>query len=436
MKNKRNTWLRRAAAFVLCAALVLMTGFFPTRVQAKSLEDLKQEYNELEKEIEANKKKLESIKNQQTSNAEKMKLLSSQAEAISSQLDVINSQLSVLNADIADYDREIAALDKKIDEAQSKIDKLDEQIDATQEKISERLRATYMAGSSSWIEILLESDSISSLLLRIQLLASVTENDNKLISQLEKQTEELNAAKAELDEDKKALEEKRSSLVEKKSELDTKNKELASKQNAYNANYRQISALMTSLDKSSAEYQQELQRQYRKREAFERQIDKIISGGSQSGDDDDGFYNDGEMMWPVPYKNSYISAGYGYYDPEGDGIYTMHSAIDIVVRENGVNVSYGKKIVAAQSGKVLVRGYSDVGGNYITIDHGDGYRTYYGHCSEIVASAGQYVEKGEVIAYMGNTGYVTGPHVHFQVMHVKNGVVTRLNPLDFVTPPN
>lgn len=60
-----------------------------------------------------------------------------------------------------------------------------------------------MAGSSSWIEILLESDSISSLLLRIQLLASVTENDNKLISQLEKQTEELNAAKAELDEDKK-----------------------------------------------------------------------------------------------------------------------------------------------------------------------------------------------------------------------------------------
>ena len=199
MKNKRNTWLRRAAAFVLCAALVLMTGIFPTRVQAKSLEDLKQEYNELEKEIEANKKKLESIKNQQTSNAEKMKLLSSQAEAISSQLDVINSQLSVLNADIADYDREIAALDKKIDEAQSKIDKLDEQIDATQEKISERLRATYMAGSSSWIEILLESDSISSLLLRIQLLASVTENDNKLISQLEKQTEELNAAKAELD---------------------------------------------------------------------------------------------------------------------------------------------------------------------------------------------------------------------------------------------
>ena len=270
-----------------------------------------------------------------------------------------------------------------------------------------------MAGSSSWIEILLESDSISSLLLRIQLLASVTENDNKLISQLEKQTEELNAAKAELDEDKKALEEKRSSLVEKKSELDTKNKELASKQNAYNANYRQISALMTSLDKSSAEYQREIQRQYRKREAFERQIDKIISGGSQSGDVDDGFYNDGEMMWPVPYKNSYISAGYGYYDPEGDGTYTMHPAIDIVVRENGVNVSYGKKIVAAQSGKVLVRGYSDVGGNYITIDHGDGYRTYYGHCSQIIASAGQRVEKGEVIdvkSAAGSSAEYIGKH--------------------------
>ena len=434
MKNKRNTWLKRAAAFVLCAALVLVTGVFPTRVQAKSLDDLKKDYNELEKEIEANQKKLENIQNQQASNAEKMKLLSSQAEAISGQLDVLNSQLSVLNADIADYDREISALDKKIADAQSKIDKIDADIAATQEKISERLRATYMAGSSSWIEILLESDSISSLLLRIQLLASVTENDNKLISKLEKQIEELNAAKAELDKDKKALEEKRSLLVEKKSELDSKNKTLSSKQSAYNANYRQISALMTSLDKSSAEYQQELQRQYRKRAAFERQIDQLVSGGSQGGDND--YYDNGEMLWPVPYKNSYISAGYGYYDPEGDGTYTMHPAIDIVVRENGVNVSYGKKIVAAQSGKVLVRGYSDVGGNYITIDHGDGYRTYYGHCSKIVASAGQYVEKGEVIAYMGNTGYVTGPHVHFQVMHVKNGVVTRLNPLDFVTPPN
>lgn len=434
MKNKRNTWLKRASAFVLCAALVLVTGVFPTRVQAKSLDDLKKDYNELEKEIEANQKKLENIQNQQASNAEKMKLLSSQAEAISSQLDVLNSQLSVLNADIADYDREISALDKKIADAQSKIDKIDADIAATQEKISERLRATYMAGSSSWIEILLESDSISSLLLRIQLLASVTENDNKLISKLEKQIEELNAAKAELDKDKKALEEKRSLLVEKKSELDSKNKTLSSKQSAYNANYRQISALMTSLDKSSAEYQQELQRQYRKRAAFERQIDQLISGGSQGGDND--YYDNGEMLWPVPYKNSYISAGYGYYDPEGDGTYTMHPAIDIVVRENGVNVSYGKNIIAAQSGKVLVRGYSDVGGNYITIDHGDGYRTYYGHCSKIIASAGQYVEKGEVIAYIGNTGYVTGPHVHFQVMQVKNGVVNRLNPLNFVTPPN
>lgn len=434
MKNKRNTWLKRVAAFVLCAALVLVTGAFPTRVQAKSLDDLKKDYNELEKEIEANQKKLENIQNQQASNAEKMKLLSSQAEAISSQLDVLNSQLSVLNADIADYDREISALDKKIADAQSKIDKIDADIAATQEKISERLRATYMAGSSSWIEILLESDSISSLLLRIQLLASVTENDNKLISKLEKQIEELNAAKAELDKDKKALEEKRSLLVEKKSELDSKNKTLSSKQSAYNANYRQISALMTSLDKSSAEYQQELQRQYRKRAAFERQIDQLVSGGSQGGDND--YYDNGEMLWPVPYKNSYISAGYGYYDPEGDGTYTMHPAIDIVVRENGVNVSYGKNIIAAQSGKVLVRGYSDVGGNYITIDHGDGYRTYYGHCSKIIASAGQYVEKGEVIAYIGNTGYVTGPHVHFQVMQVKNGVVNRLNPLNFVTPPN
>lgn len=419
MKNKM--WLRRVAAFVLCAALVLLLGVFP-KAQAKTLDELKQEYNQLQQEIEANKKKLESIKNEQATNEEKLTVLSNQADAIAKQLEVINSELSALNADIAQFDREIAELDKKINDLQA-------QIDSTQEKISERLRATYMAGSSSWIEILLESDSISSLLLRIQLLASVTENDNKLIAEFEKQTESLNKSKEELDK-------KRAELVEKKSELDKKNADLAAKQSDYNANYLKISNIMTALDKSSAAYQYELQKQYQKREAFERQIDRLVSGGSQSGDGDGDFFNDGVMMWPVPYQNSYISAGYGYYDPEGDGTYTMHSAIDIVVRENGVNVSYGKKIVAAQSGKVLTRGYSDVGGNYLTIDHGDGYRTYYGHCSQIIVSAGERVEKGEVIAYMGATGYVTGPHVHFQVMQVKNGVVTRLNPLNFVTPPN
>ena len=83
MKNKRGALLRRAAAFVLCAALVLVSGALPIRTQAKTLDELKKDYSELEQEIAENKKKLESIQSQQASNEEKLAVLSSQADAIS-----------------------------------------------------------------------------------------------------------------------------------------------------------------------------------------------------------------------------------------------------------------------------------------------------------------------------------------------------------------
>ena len=431
--NKNTGFFKRTAALLLCTALLAVSGIFP-QANAQTLEGLKNEYNKLQQQIEANKDKLAQIESQMASNEEKLTTLSQQADAISGQLDILNSEIELLNADIAVYDKEIAALDKKIDDAKTKIQKANDEIDETQALISERLRATYMAGSTSWIEIILEADSVSSLLLRMQLIASVTENDNALIARLEDEMKKLETLEKELSEDRAQVDSKRAVLLEKKSELDKKASELTAKQNDFNDNYLEISNLMTSLDKSSSAYQEELRKQQRQKEAFERQIEQMVANGSQSGDD--YYFNDGIMMWPVPYSNSYISAGYGYYDPEDDGTYTFHPAIDIVVRENGVNVSKGKRIVAAQSGKVLTRGYSNVGGNYLTIDHGDGYRTYYGHCSSIIVSAGEYVEKGETIAYMGATGYVTGPHLHFQVMQVVNGVVEKLNPLDFVTPPN
>ena len=431
--NKHVAGFKRAAVFVLCMVIVAVSGVFP-QARAQTLEGLKDDYNKLQQEMEENRNKLEQIQSQMAYNEDKLIILSEQAEAIGGQLDNLNSQINLLNKDIAVYDKEIAALDKKIEDTQAKITKAKDEIDETQALISERLRATYMAGSASWIEIILESDDISSLLLRMQLLASVTENDNALIDRLKEETKKLETLKKGLDEDRAEVDSKRAVLLDKKSELDKKANALTSKQNEFNANYREISNIMTKLDKNSNAYKTELAKQQRQKEAFERQIEQMVANGSQSGDND--YSNDGVMMWPVPYKNSYISAGYGYYDPEDDGTYTFHSAIDIVVRENGVNVSQGKKLVAAQSGKVLTRGYSNVGGKYLTIDHGDGYRTYYGHCSKIIVSQGEYVEKGETIAYMGATGYVTGPHVHFQVMKVVNGSVQKLNPLDFVNPPN
>ena len=54
-------------------------------------------------------------------------------------------------------------------------------------------------------------------------------------------------------------------------------------------------------------------------------------------------------------------------------------------------------------------------GFYVMIDHGDGYKTLYGHCSSMCVSHGQSVQKGEVIAYVGSTGSSTGNHLHFEI---------------------
>lgn len=86
----------------------------------------------------------------------------------------------------------------------------------------------------------------------------------------------------------------------------------------------------------------------------------------------------------------------------------QHKGIDIAG-------SYGTEIKAADEGKVIYSGWMEGFGNLIQIDHGNGYVTFYGHCSALTAKVGDVVGKGDVIAKMGNTGNSSGTHLHFEV---------------------
>ena len=107
-----------------------------------------------------------------------------------------------------------------------------------------------------------------------------------------------------------------------------------------------------------------------------------------------------------------------------------HGAID--VGDGGIN---GANIYASKGGEVIVAktsytpGYDY--GMYVVIDHGNGYQTLYAHCSAIYVSVGQKVNKGDVIASVGSTGWSTGPHLHFEVR--KDGA--RQDPLAYVSVP-
>lgn len=111
----------------------------------------------------------------------------------------------------------------------------------------------------------------------------------------------------------------------------------------------------------------------------------------------------GTFIWPVP--NTYnITSYYGYRWG------TIHEGIDI---SNGVT---DEAIVASDGGTVTWAGWDDSGyGYYVVIDHGNGFSTLYGHCNSVYVSQGEYVSQGQTIAGMGNTGYSTGTHLHFEI---------------------
>jgi murein DD-endopeptidase MepM/ murein hydrolase activator NlpD len=107
-------------------------------------------------------------------------------------------------------------------------------------------------------------------------------------------------------------------------------------------------------------------------------------------------------LWPASGE---VSSPYGLRWGGSD----FHPGIDIAN-------DYGVPIVAAASGTVTAAGWNSGGyGNMVDIDHGNGIWTRYGHAEAVVVTVGETVQKGQLIAYMGSTGFSTGPHVHYEV---------------------
>lgn len=120
-------------------------------------------------------------------------------------------------------------------------------------------------------------------------------------------------------------------------------------------------------------------------------------------------------IWPT---NGVVTSPYGLRWGGTD----FHPGIDIAN-------DLGTPIIATADGIVEYAGWDSGGyGNMVDINHGNGLMTRYGHASQVVVTAGQYVKRGQLIAYMGSTGFSTGPHVHYEV-HV-NG--QRVNPISYL----
>ncbi|MBQ5641191.1 MAG: M23 family metallopeptidase, partial [Ruminococcus sp.] len=124
------------------------------------------------------------------------------------------------------------------------------------------------------------------------------------------------------------------------------------------------------------------------------------------------------FIWPFPHTHnitSYMEWRWG----------RMHNGLDIAGGDD-----YGQPFYAAASGNVIWSGNDGGGyGNYVMIDHGNGYMTVYGHASALACNTGDYVNQGDLIGYVGDTGNATGPHLHFEIRLNDE----YMNPLDYVS---
>ena len=104
------------------------------------------------------------------------------------------------------------------------------------------------------------------------------------------------------------------------------------------------------------------------------------------------------------------------------GVYRMHNGVDLACAE-------GTPIYASRGGLVEVAGYqADGAGNYIQLNHGDGFRSIYMHMTNYIVKQGDYVAPGQIIGYVGNTGLSKGAHLHFGISY--NG--TYVNPMEYI----
>lgn len=128
----------------------------------------------------------------------------------------------------------------------------------------------------------------------------------------------------------------------------------------------------------------------------------------------------GELETTTPVMGR-LTSGYGYRDHPISGKYFFHGGIDI-------GGQTGDTIAAFADGVVEYTGKNDSYGLYLQIDHGNGVKSFYAHCSRIVATKGQTVSIGEKIAEIGSTGTSTGPHLHLELKYNK----MHLNPSYYV----
>ena len=313
----------------------------------------------------------------------------------------------------------------------------------------------YESGDEGYVQMLLGSGDLKSLLNDQEYISKINEYDHNLLVNLQQIRDQIAAYEAELEEQKelqeaqkeqyelekasleKIVAEKEEELIAIGADIDSVSYNISTTQEEIDAENALLQEIIEQERKAAEEAarkkaQEEEARKKAEEEAKKQQESNQSNNSSSSGgsyddyddDDDDDYggpsYSTG-LIWPV--GSTYITSYFGYRNSPTAGATSYHQGIDI-------GASHGSSIWAAASGTVVTASYNSAMGNYVVISHGNGLSTVYEHCSALYVSAGDYVSQGTTIAAVGSTGISTGAHLHFGVMEGGSYV----NPLYYVSP--
>lgn len=395
--------LKRVLTFVLCIAMLTTSSLYTAAIDSdklnKDIANLKQQASAIQSEI--NKLKAEKADQGAVLAAIRKKIANTQA-----QIERCNQEIASINAIISANKAEIKAKEAEIE--------------ADKTAFKKRIRAIYMSNSDSSVQILMGAENFADFLQLSQLTASVSSHDKRLMEDLKAEIEVLNQKNAE----NEALLNQQVSI---KSTIDEQQKELETQENDAAAIYNDIAYKQANQQDNLDDINAEVKK-------LQKQLEDSIKNASYKT-----FINPNTgLQWPVSgifTVSSHFGPRWGRnhngMDIAGGGIagQPIRAVADgyVTLVHNGCTHNNGK------NGNCCGNGY----GNYCTVNHGSlsingssaNYVAYYAHASKIIVSNGQYVKQGQVLGYVGTTGWSTGYHLHFGIL--RNGSWINPYPLFF-----
>lgn len=408
MSSKKRR-LARGVALALAVLLML-----PVRTLATTIDEVQNRQEELKQENEDLQAKIDALKEDEEAALAYQEELTGKIDENEQKIDQARSTIEEMNG--------------KIKELEARISLSEEKYQGTIDAFKERLKALYVSGGSSLgtLEILLDSESLSEFFTRQELVEVMAQRDQSMLDQLDAymeetqgDREELVAAQQEVADSKKAIEAAQDELEVLYEENDLLVASLegqqAQAQEQIAANEAEDAELQAQLEALIAERNR--QEEEKRQQALQNQ--QAQNGGSDGGEGatqpsggtgvepvTPGLQSGFSPIWPLPGVG--VGSITGHF---GDMYFNgPHNGLDI-------GAGYGTPIVAAQAGEVISAQYHWSWGNNVLIWHNETFSTRYAHMSSIAVSAGQYVEQGQIIGYVGSTGESFGNHLHFEVYY-------------------